>query len=124
MSLLANTGLLQGAPESEPLWSGGGTLSLLVVMLVLMVGAVVAVWVFVQRGGMPRRKGTGNLNLLETRVLGGRQYLVVAEYGSQRFLLGVCPGKIDYLCALDTEPCDDDAQDFAKVMSQHGSSNE
>lgn len=37
----------------------------------------------------------------ETKSLGNRQYLVVASYEGKRFLLGVCPGRIDLLTPLD-----------------------
>jgi flagellar protein FliO/FliZ len=37
----------------------------------------------------------------ETRSLGNRQYLVVASYEGKKFLLGVCPGRIEMLSALD-----------------------
>ena len=36
----------------------------------------------------------------ETRPLGNRQYLVVASYEGKKFLLGVCPGRIELLSAL------------------------
>ena len=41
------------------------------------------------------------LAIAETRSLGNRQYLVVADYDGRKFLLGVCPGRIDLLSALD-----------------------
>ena len=37
----------------------------------------------------------------ETKPLGNRQYLVVASYEGKKFLLGVCPGRIDLLSPLD-----------------------
>lgn len=40
----------------------------------------------------------------ETRSLGNRQFLVVASYEGKRFLLGVCPGRIDLLSPLDGAP--------------------
>jgi flagellar protein FliO/FliZ len=40
----------------------------------------------------------------ETRSLGSRQYLVVASYDGKKLLLGVCPGRIDLLTALDGSP--------------------
>ena len=40
------------------------------------------------------------LTIDETRSLGSRQYLVVASYQDKKFLLGVCPGRIDLLSAL------------------------
>jgi flagellar protein FliO/FliZ len=51
-----------------------------------------------------RASGTPNLRALsiaETKSLGNRQYLVVASYEGKRFLLGVCPGRIDMLTSLD-----------------------
>jgi flagellar protein FliO/FliZ len=44
------------------------------------------------------------LSVTETRSLGNRQYLVVAAYGDRKFLLGVCPGRIDLLAPLDGPP--------------------
>jgi flagellar protein FliO/FliZ len=41
------------------------------------------------------------LTVAETRSLGNRQYLVVADYDGRKFLLGVCPGRIDLLSSLD-----------------------
>ena len=41
------------------------------------------------------------LAVTETRSLGNRQYLVVADYEGRKFLLGVCPGRIDLLANLD-----------------------
>jgi len=37
----------------------------------------------------------------ETRSLGNRQYLVVASYAGRKFLIGVCPGRIELLAPLD-----------------------
>jgi flagellar protein FliO/FliZ len=37
----------------------------------------------------------------ETKSLGSRQYLVVASYEGKKFMLGVCPGRIDLLTPLD-----------------------
>jgi flagellar protein FliO/FliZ len=49
-----------------------------------------------QNGGAAR----GQLAIAETRSLGNRQYLVVAAYGEQRFLIGVCPGRLQLLADL------------------------
>jgi flagellar protein FliO/FliZ len=43
------------------------------------------------------------LSVAETRSLGNRQYLVVADYDGRKFLLGVCPGRIDLLSPLAEE---------------------
>ena len=42
-----------------------------------------------------------SLAIDETRSLGNRQFLVVASYEGRKFLLGVCPGRIDMLTPLD-----------------------
>lgn len=55
------------------------------------------------RNGLPsmqRNRGERKLNITETRGLGARQFLIVAEYENRKMLLGVCPGRIDYLCTL------------------------
>ncbi|MBI2815107.1 MAG: flagellar biosynthetic protein FliO [Opitutae bacterium] len=44
------------------------------------------------------------LSIVETRSLGNRQYLVVAGYEDKKFLLGVCPGRIDLLTPLAGRP--------------------
>jgi hypothetical protein len=80
-------------------WVGYG------IALFVLVGAGV---VMAFRGGLFGGLGSGGrgvrkLQIEETRMLGHRQYLVVAQYEGRRMLLGVCPGRIDYLCPLDWE---------------------
>jgi flagellar protein FliO/FliZ len=41
------------------------------------------------------------LAINETRSLGNRQFLVVASYDGKKFLLGVCPGRIELLAPLN-----------------------
>ena len=48
----------------------------------------------------PKIKGERKLEISETRMLGNRQFLVVAAYEDRKILLGVCPGRIEYLCTL------------------------
>ena len=73
---------------------------ILVVALALAAGGV---WVLVQRrktapsGGRAARK----LQIDETKPLGNRQYLVVADYDGKKFLLGVTPGRIQMLTPLE-----------------------
>jgi len=40
------------------------------------------------------------LSIAETRPLGNRQHLLVADYDGKKYLLGVCPGRIDLLTPL------------------------
>ena len=74
----------------------------LVVALLLAAGGV---WVLVQRrkAGPGGGRGGRKLQIDETRPLGNRQYLVVADYDGKKFLLGVCPGSIKMLTPLDGE---------------------
>jgi flagellar protein FliO/FliZ len=39
-------------------------------------------------------------------MLGNRQFLVVAEYEDRKMLIGVCPGRIDYLATLSAPEAD------------------
>ena len=48
----------------------------------------------------PKAKAGRKLNVAETRMLGNRQFLVVAEYEGRKMLLGVCPGRIELLSDL------------------------
>lgn len=76
---------------------------LLTIFLLLAAAAMVLVrngFFGVLRGGSKVEK---KLQIEETRSLGHRQYLVVAEYQGRRILLGVCPGRIDYLCGLESD---------------------
>jgi flagellar protein FliO/FliZ len=51
-------------------------------------------------GGIAGREAR-KLTVAESRSLGNRQYLVVADYEGKKFLLGVCPGSIQMLAPLD-----------------------
>lgn len=51
-------------------------------------------------GGIAGRDAR-KLTVAESRSLGNRQYLVVADYDGKKFLLGVCPGSISMLAPLD-----------------------
>lgn len=89
-----------GAPAktvSAP--SGAATLA-----LVLIAGASGG-WLLWKRlrgaPGLDGRRAARDLTIAETRSLGNRQYLVVAAYGRRKFLLGVCPGRIDLLSSLE-----------------------
>lgn len=85
---------------TEPASAGGGTANL-VTLVVALVLAAVGAWLFLRN-----RRTTGiaregrSLTIEETRSLGNRQYLVVAAYEDKKFLLGVCPGRIDLLAPL------------------------
>lgn len=86
-----------GAPAPAPGSAGMGNVTLVVGLVLAAVGG----W-FVWRGRMsaPLGKAAQQLAISETRPLGNRQYLVVATYEDKKFLLGVCPGRIDLLAPL------------------------
>jgi flagellar biogenesis protein FliO len=94
----------QATPTFEWLGQTGDSLQLIGYFIVL--AALVGAGLFFLKRGLPLRgkKSTDqHLNLLETKMLGNRQFLVVVEYNDSRLLLGVSPGKIQYLCPLDSE---------------------
>ena len=88
-------------PAAAP-HSADGMLQL-AVYFVLIAALLVSGIYFTRSGfnGLLRRgKGERKLVISEARTLGNRQFLVVAEYENRKMLLGVCPGRIDYLSTL------------------------
>jgi len=81
--------------------SPGSLLSFLGYAVIIGCLALV-VWYFSKRGSFrrPFSKASGKLNIAETRMLGNRQFISVVEYENQKILIGVGPGKIDYLTTL------------------------
>lgn len=97
--------------------SGGASLSPIVFVLLVLLSVLAIVFIYLRRHGLQRVGKSGELAIIETRPLGGRQFLLVARVGQEKFLLGVCPGRIDYLCPLnaDLEPVE---QDFSQVIQK------
>jgi flagellar protein FliO/FliZ len=60
-------------------------------------------WLWLKRKGGVRGglAGASHLTIAETKSLGSRQYLVVADYDGKKYLLGVCPGSIELLAPLE-----------------------
>ena len=87
------------APASTTATGGGlGSVTLLVGVALAGVGG----WlVWRGRNGTSINRDERALAIHETRSLGNRQFLVVASYDEKKFLLGVCPGRIDLLVPLD-----------------------
>jgi flagellar protein FliO/FliZ len=91
-----------GDKQSTPPAASGPTM----ILLVTAAGAAGG-WLLWRRwhgASAPAGRGDHRLSVTETRSLGNRQYLVVAAYGEKKFLLGVCPGRIDMLAPLDGNP--------------------
>ena len=60
---------------------------------------------YLLKRGLPLRGvrvGDNRLKVLETKMLGNRQFLVVVKYEDSKMLLGVGPGQIQLLCPLDS----------------------
>jgi flagellar protein FliO/FliZ len=72
---------------------------ILVMAFLLALGGA---WVLIQRRRGVNVTGSASKKLAieETRALGNRQYLVVASYEGQKFLVGVTPGQIQMLAPL------------------------
>ena len=91
------------APVEAPaqIRSSGSNATLL--LLALAAAAAGGWMLWRQRRAVPGLNGreVRKLAIAETRSLGNRQYLVVADYDGRKFLLGVCPGRIDLLSPLE-----------------------
>lgn len=86
-------------PPAMPSVDGLGRAATGFIVLLIIAG----VGLYLLKNGFairPQKGADRKLNVLETRMLGNRQFLVVVQYDHQKVLLGVTPGKIDYLCAL------------------------
>lgn len=72
--------------------------------VIILGGLALAAWFLFKRGLIrkPFSNSEGKLKVAETRMLGNRQFIMVVEYEDQKILLGVGPGKIDYLTNLNT----------------------
>lgn len=86
------------APTSA---AGGGVMNAVTLVLAVLLAAVGTWMIWRNRRGAVGTRDSRNLAVEETRSLGNRQYLVVASFEGRRFLLGVCPGRIDMLAPLD-----------------------
>jgi flagellar protein FliO/FliZ len=79
---------------------GMGTVTVVGTMLLAGAGG----WLLLRGRKLPfPGRVARKLAIDETRSLGSRQYLVIASYEGRKMLLGVCPGRIDLLTALDTQ---------------------
>ncbi len=92
------------APAGAPLPPQPAGVSSTSLLVVALVAAAAGGWLLWQRrrttAGLTDRDAR-KLAVLESRSLGNRQYLVVAGYEGRKFLLAVCPGRIDLLSPLD-----------------------
>ena len=78
------------------------TLMVQVIGIVMVIVAMAYAYShFRQKSGrMKFGKSVKKLTILETKSLGGRQYLAVVAYESEKFLLGIHPNGIQFLSKL------------------------
>lgn len=69
-------------------------------LLLAVVLAGAGGWLFWRGRRDPRSAVSRKLIISETKSLGNRQFLVVAAYEDKKFLLSVCPGRIELLTPL------------------------
>ncbi len=92
-----------GSPaDTVPVATASGSLHSMSLFLGLALAGAGGWMVWRNRQGKPVGREMRALLIDETRTLGNRQYLVVASYEGKKFLLGVCPGRIDLLSPLDS----------------------
>jgi flagellar protein FliO/FliZ len=97
-----NTVFTPGAARAEPpAKSAAASLSSMSLVFGLILAGAGGWIVWRNRRGVPVGRDVRSLAIDETRSLGNRQYLVVASYEGKKFLIGVCPGRINMLSSLD-----------------------
>ncbi len=80
-----------------------GMIATIIGFLIILGGMAVVAWYLFKRGVIrkPFASKEGKLKIAESRMLGNRQYIMVVEYEDNKILLGVGPGKIEYLTSLN-----------------------
>jgi flagellar biogenesis protein FliO len=104
----------KGVSPAAPGMDEFGRLLGYITLLAALAGAAI----YLIKFGIPlhrnRSKDDRKLQVHEMRPLGNRQFLIVVGYEDTRMLLGVTPGKIDYLCPLDSPSSAD--RDFSRLV--------
>ena len=97
-----NTIIVPGASRVDgPGKTVGASLGSTTLILGVALAAVGGWMVWRNRRGTPIGREMRALAIEESRSLGNRQFLLVASYEGKKFLIGVCPGRIDMLSPLD-----------------------
>ena len=92
------------AEKSSSSASSGSSLNSFFLLGAAAVAAGAGWWLWQKRRTGIVNGQAAKLAIVESRSLGSRQYLVVADYDGRKFLLSVCPGSIDLLTPLDGNP--------------------
>lgn len=83
--------------------AGGGVTTVVLFLSMLGAGALLFRYYQTKANGGHARLDGGHLKILESKALGGKQYLVVAECDGKRMLLGISPGMMRHLCFLNED---------------------
>jgi flagellar protein FliO/FliZ len=97
------------APANAPAENSTGSTRNMVTGLLGIACVAGAGWIYWRNrsmGGSGPGRSVRKLTIAETRPLGNRQHLLVADYDGKKYLLGVCPGRIDLLTALNEDERD------------------
>ena len=102
--------------DGPGLW---GMFSQVLVFLILLTSLAYAFIHYAKKGkinlgALKAYSADNRLIVSESRMLGNRQYLMVVEYGAQKMLLAVSPGRIEHLCYLDSAY----EEDLANAMEE------
>ncbi|HVU25887.1 MAG TPA: flagellar biosynthetic protein FliO [Opitutus sp.] len=89
------------AAESAHVGKADGPGAATAVASLALLGVGAWFWWRHRRGpGLLKPRQVQHLAIEETRPLGNRQFLMVVAHDDRRFLLGVCPGRIEKLAEL------------------------
>lgn len=79
-----------------------GTLDVWVAPFFVLLLLIAVLWFLNRKGffGKFKTATSGKLKIKDQVMLGNRQFLVVAEYGSREVMLGIGPGFVSHVCDL------------------------
>lgn len=82
-----------------------GQYGLTLAQAVGILSIIIGVLCFLRRFSLRRVRlfSPHKLKILESKSLGNRQFLLVIAYESEKFLIGVYPNGMRFLCKLDTD---------------------
>jgi flagellar protein FliO/FliZ len=90
------------ADQGRPVQTNNTSVSSLLILVAALLFAAGGGWLLLQKRKAGPAGGRGRkLQIDETRPLGNRQYLIVADYDGKKFLIGVTPGRIQMLTPLE-----------------------
>lgn len=114
------------AQLATPATGSGGSLPQtsfpVMIFVVLIIMGLPMAWLFWRRRGPIYGGNSRLLRIQESCMVGTRQFMVVAAYGNERVLVGVSPGKIEFLCKLNAgekaAPPPGEPRDDASIFSR------